>query len=235
MATQVSHRVIEAANLAARNRPLAHNPASRPKAMALREEVTKVAGMDIQVFKMGVGNPLLLLHGLSGSLARSKFVSMLAERFTVHMPTHPGFGKSERPFWIQSPADLAAFYTWYLEVEELERIPIIGCSLGGQVAAEMLAVTGRTFSKVILVGPSGLGPIYFDDPNLPGMLSRVKTPTHIVWGANDTTVPVSAAERYRQAITGSRLTIIKRSGHNPHKDRPEEFLKVAMEFFGDLC
>ena len=233
MISQASYRRIEVPNLMATPQPLACNLSSR--AMAVKEEVVKVAGVDLQVFKMGVGNPLLMLHGLEGNLVRNRFVRTLAKHFTLYMPTHPGFGKSGRPFWIESPADLAAFYTWYLEVEELEHIPVIGCSLGGQIVAEILAITGHAFNKAMLVGPGGLGPMYYHNPKLTGMLSRVSIPTHIIWGANDTTIPVSVSHLYHQIIPGSRLTIIEDSGHNPHKDQPEEFLKVSMDFLGDLC
>lgn len=232
MTIQAPHRESEVSSLMATGKPATCNPASRAK--VITEEITEIAGVDLQVYKMGVGSPLLLMHGLSGSLVSKRFVRTLANHFTLYMPSHPGFGKSGRPVWVESPADLAAFYTWYLESEGLERIPVIGFSLGGQIVAEILAITGKVFSKAMLVGPGGLSPLYYHSPKLTGKLSRVDIPVHIVWGSNDEVSPVRTAHIYQQAIPGSRLSIIKGSGHRPQKDRPEEFLKLAMDFFSAL-
>ena len=203
MTTQTSQSRVALPDFKVMRQPRARNSAGATGtggAGRIKEEFKKIAGTDLQVFKMGVGSPLLLLHGLEGSLVSNRFVRTLARRFTLYMPTHPGFGKSGPVSWIETPADLAAFYTWYLESEGLEGIPAIGFSLGGQIVAEVLSVTGQVFSKAMLVGPAGLAPLYFHNPKLMGMLSRVRIPTHIVWGANDTTLPVSTSHIYKQAI-----------------------------------
>ena len=229
MATQTFQSRVALPDFRVMRQPRARNSAGG--AGRIEEEFKKIAGIDLQVFKMGVGSPLLLLHGLPGSMVKDRFIRELARRFTLYMPTHPGFGKSGRVNWIGSPGDLAAFYTWYLEAEGLEGIPVIGFSLGGQIVAEVLAITGQAFSKAMLVGPGGLAPLYFHNPKLLEMLSRVRIPTQIVWGANDATLLVRMSQIYHQAIPGSGLTIIEEAGHNPQKDQPEEFLKVAADFF----
>ena len=55
-------------------------------------------------------------------------------------------------------------------------------------------------------------------------------PTLIVWGKNDTIIPVSHAHAAHAAIPGSRLEIIDDCGHFPHVEDPERFLGVLLEF-----
>ncbi len=55
-------------------------------------------------------------------------------------------------------------------------------------------------------------------------------PTLIVWGKNDTIIPVSHAHAAHEAIPGSRLEIIDDCGHFPHVEDPERFLDVLLEF-----
>lgn len=55
-------------------------------------------------------------------------------------------------------------------------------------------------------------------------------PTLIVWGAQDTIIPVSHAYSAHQAIPGSKLVVIDDAGHFPHVETPERFLEVLLDF-----
>lgn len=123
------------------------------------EETISVAGGNFQVYKGGAGEPLLVLHGAGGNAGPRRYAHALAEKFTVYLPSHPGYGKSDRPDWVETMPDLACFYTWFQEQEGLENVRAIGFSLGGWLAAEMLSLTRHAFSKVMLVGAAGIKPI----------------------------------------------------------------------------
>ena len=71
---------------------------------------------------------------------------------------------------------------------------------------------------------------YMHNPNLPHYLSRVTTPTLIVWGNQDAIVPVECAELYRQAISNSQVRLIDRCGHIPQLEKPQEFLDAVLPF-----
>ena len=122
------------------------------------EETISIAGGNLQVYKGGSGEPLLVLHGAGGNAGPRRYAQALAEKFTVYLPSHPGYGKSDRPGWVETMQDLACFYTWYQEQEGLENVRAIGFSMGGWLAAEMLTMTGHAFSKVMLVGAAGIKP-----------------------------------------------------------------------------
>jgi len=71
---------------------------------------------------------------------------------------------------------------------------------------------------------------YMHSLTLPNLLPGVRTPTLLVWGAEDAITPLSSGERYRQAIPGSRLVTIEKCGHLPEMERPGEFVKVVRDF-----
>jgi alpha-beta hydrolase superfamily lysophospholipase len=58
----------------------------------------------------------------------------------------------------------------------------------------------------------------------------VKVPTLIVWGRQDTIIPLNCGELYQQAVSNSRLHVIDRCGHSPALEKPQEFLQVIQEF-----
>jgi pimeloyl-ACP methyl ester carboxylesterase len=122
------------------------------------EEFLKVGADKVQVFKGGSGEPLLILHGAGGNRGPLKYAQALAEHYTVYLPSHPGFGKSDRPLWIESIQDLASFYTWFQEVHGLEEVRAIGSSMGGWLAAEMVASCRHAFSRLLLVDAVGIKP-----------------------------------------------------------------------------
>ena len=68
------------------------------------------------------------------------------------------------------------------------------------------------------------------DLRLPGLLSRVTIPTRIVWGREDRLVPFECAGLYQEAIPGSDLVVIENCGHVPQVEKPDEFVRAALEF-----
>ena len=71
---------------------------------------------------------------------------------------------------------------------------------------------------------------YMFDPTLPPRLGRVRIPVRMVWGQQDRLIPVECGDLYRQAIPGSDLVAIESCGHSPQIEKPEEFVKLALDF-----
>lgn len=69
-----------------------------------------------------------------------------------------------------------------------------------------------------------------DDLGLPGLVAQVRAPTLVVWGREDTWVPVAQADRFVAAIPGSRKVVIEGCGHMPQEERPEEVARLLEEF-----
>ena len=74
---------------------------------------------------------MLVLHGAGGVPQWLPVFDAMAERYELLVPEHPGLGGSDDPSWIHSMADLAVFYLDPVEEAGLDRIHLIGNSLGG--------------------------------------------------------------------------------------------------------
>ncbi|HZW03264.1 MAG TPA: alpha/beta hydrolase [Anaerolineaceae bacterium] len=98
----------------------------------------------------GAGCPLVLLHGLSGSgrwWARN--VPALAQHFQVFTLDLAGFGRSRgRPFVLaETPALVARF----CDEMGLDRVSLIGHSMGGYIAASLAARFPERIDRLVLV------------------------------------------------------------------------------------
>jgi pimeloyl-ACP methyl ester carboxylesterase len=60
--------------------------------------------------------------------------------------------------------------------------------------------------------------------------SLIRQPTMLIWGEEDTHIPISEALRLRDAIPNSRLIVFRRCGHLPPTEYPEKFVGVVAEF-----
>lgn len=66
--------------------------------------------------------------------------------------------------------------------------------------------------------------------DLAGLLPRIKIPTLLVWGKDDTETPVSDGFRMHALILGSRLEVLENAGHFAFLDHPERFGELLKEF-----
>jgi pimeloyl-ACP methyl ester carboxylesterase len=116
----------------------------------------RVRGVMIKLYRAGNGPTVLFLHGAGGVPQWLPFFDALAERYELLVPEHPGFGGSDDPPWIRSVPDLAMFYLDLIEETGLDRIHLIGNSLGGWLAAEILIRNRSRFRSLVQLAPAGI-------------------------------------------------------------------------------
>ncbi len=127
--------------------------------IAFTDELVQVADVQIQLRQGGTGEPLLVLHSELGVPGWLETYELLAQHFTVYVPSLPGFGQSARPDWLISIRDLAAWVTWFTRELRLPNpLNVMGFSMGGWIAAEIATVNSAIFKKMVLVGAAGLKP-----------------------------------------------------------------------------
>ncbi len=71
---------------------------------------------------------------------------------------------------------------------------------------------------------TSLARLQWEHPNdlkLPRYLHRLKTPTLIVWGAEDRIVPAAQAAAWRNALPDVTIDIVEDAGHLVHLEKPE--------------
>lgn len=113
-------------------------------------------GVQLDISGHGQGCPVLVLHGEDGPCPQAPFFSLLANQGRVILPTHPGFGQAPDMADIDTVDDLAYLYLDLLDEYDLREVVVIGCSLGGWIAAEMAVKSTARLSRLILVTPLGI-------------------------------------------------------------------------------
>lgn len=129
-----------------------------PSTLAWAGTTVTLAGVKTYLSRAGSGPALLVLHHDIGTPERLPFYDLLAERFTVLVPHHPGWGRSERPAWMRSVRDMAAIYQWLLAELGATNVSLVGLGFGGWVAAEMASLAPRDFRRLVLAAPMGIKP-----------------------------------------------------------------------------
>src|SRR5437868_6012860 len=102
----------------------------------------------------GNGEPLVLLHGLFGALSNFKpLIEYFRQHNTVIVPMLPLL---EMDILHTSVGGLAKFVHRFLEARELDKVHLLGNSLGGHVALVHTLKHPERIRSVILTGSSGL-------------------------------------------------------------------------------
>ena len=122
------------------------------------EEQVEVGGTKLLLHKAGTGEPLLILHGEMGHSGWMRFHQAMAQKYTLYLPRHPGFGGSDRLDWIMNMRDLAGWYLTALDDLGIAPVKVVGFSMGGWLAAEMATMHPNQFQKLVLVGALGVKP-----------------------------------------------------------------------------
>jgi pimeloyl-ACP methyl ester carboxylesterase len=251
-------------------------------------ELLEVRGVRTAYREKGSGPPLLLLHGAGGPGPWRPYQDALAEHFRVIVPSHPGYGESDRPDWLETMDDMVYHYLDLMAALNVLRPHVMGTSLGGWIAAELAVGHSYLIDRLVLVDPAGLkipgmnlvdlfdiseeehtrllfhdqalaeeavrntppptpesilerikgqttfarlawNP-YLYNPKLARRLSRVDRPTLIVWGREDRVLPFEISRFWTEAIPQARLVPIDRCGHTPHRERPDEMIRIVLDF-----
>jgi pimeloyl-ACP methyl ester carboxylesterase len=124
--------------------------------VSFRQSFVEIGGCRTNLRRGGSGAPLLFLHGASGASTILPFMETLAQRFEVLVPEHPGYGLSDEPEWLDTIHDLAYFYLDFLKRLDLDKVTLVGNSLGGWIAMEMAVRDSARIKALVLVSPAGI-------------------------------------------------------------------------------
>jgi pimeloyl-ACP methyl ester carboxylesterase len=259
----------------------------------------------------GSGPAILLLHGLAcDHRTWDSVIDSLARHHTVIAPDLLGHGASDKPRADYSVGGYANGMRDLLALLGVERVTVVGHSLGGGVAMQFAYQYPELCERLVLVAPGGFGPEVtpairvITTPGfhqvtglltLPGLrhlgvtglrlLSRSRLPRtrdldqvaaifdrlrdpsaraairHVVravvdwrgqiitmsdrayltdlipmcviWGDEDSVIPTRHAEVAGVVAPHARVEIVPNSGHFPHEDHPQRFVKILRDFIRD--
>jgi len=121
-----------------------------------------------------------------------------------------------------------------LEAEGLAPATLGGVSWGGMVALEAALANPEAAARLVLVDSAGVG--FFSEEQM----ESIGCPTLVVWGEDDTVLPLSNAAWFGATIPGSRVEVIdgvtdregvpEWGGHHPMRFKPQQFDQILLEF-----
>ncbi len=131
----------------------------------LRHRTLIYDGGEIHYWRGGMGSPLLLVHGLGGSTFQDflTLAGRLARRHHVICVDLPGYGFSHAVSFPQSVSNQADFLRIFLDDLQLERVHLLGNSMGGWIALKFAEQNPQRIRKMVLIAPAG---IRFEPPPL---------------------------------------------------------------------
>ena len=122
----------------------------------VQEELITIQGVRLQVFRGGHGPAIMVLHDCEVMAEWQAYHEMLAQEFSVIAPSHPGFGRSERPEEIDCIEDLVYLYLDLLEDLMPEPVNLLGLGMGGWIAAEMAVRCHHRLRRLVLADAVGI-------------------------------------------------------------------------------
>jgi pimeloyl-ACP methyl ester carboxylesterase len=115
----------------------------------------EIDGVDTVIKAIGGGPAIFALHG-AATIEGHEWARRLANRFRVYLPFHPGCGESGSARHICGMQDLVVHNLRLVAALGLDRPHLVGHSMGGWMAAEVAAVAGERFARLVLNAPVGL-------------------------------------------------------------------------------
>jgi pimeloyl-ACP methyl ester carboxylesterase len=125
-------------------------------------QYVQVGNLHIRYVDAGSGEPVLLIHGLGGSIESwTNNIGELAKSLRMIAVDLPGFGMSDKPKMSYTIKFFGDFVFQFLKLLQLEQASMVGSSLGGQVAAEVAISHPSLIKKLVLISPAGTLPYSF--------------------------------------------------------------------------
>lgn len=119
-----------------------------------------IRGRKVGVVEGGSGTPLLYLHGFvdvhghtPGFMA---FHDALAKSARVIAPAHPGCNDTDENPDVQTVEDVVFHTLEVMDALDLERVDVVGHSMGGWIAAELAARHPEKVARLVLIDAMGV-------------------------------------------------------------------------------
>jgi len=131
--------------------------------MTLQLETFIIRNKKVQILRGGSGTPVLYLHGIVADIHSlpadagfTAFHDALTATFSVFAPALPGYADSEGFDELETVEDAVFFCRDVLDTLQLDKVHMVGASLGGWVAIEFATRYAHRLHKLVLINPLGI-------------------------------------------------------------------------------
>lgn len=118
-------------------------------------ETYVINGVKTVVHSAGHGEPVVFFHG-AGTVDGFDFAEAWTDKYRVIVPYHPGFGESGDDPSYTHLNDYVMHYVELFDTLKLDKINLVGLSMGGQLAAMFASQHGHRVKKLALICPAGM-------------------------------------------------------------------------------
>jgi len=181
--------------------------------LTLYGQDVRMAYMDVPPLGQPNGHTVVLLHGnnFAGFYFGGPIDALRKEGFRVIVPDQIGYGRSSKQIIPYNFADLARNTRLVLQSLRIEKVMVVGHSMGGMLATRFATQYPAMVERLVLYNPIGLVDGRFDRP----------------WGGAD--------EAYKQTLNATwpsvRGSLMRYVAHNPAAWTPQ-FESYALIRYG---
>jgi len=138
-------------------------------AAALESKFVTVEGLRLHYQELGSGYPVICIHGAGpGASSESNFklnAGPFSEKFRVILYDMPQYGKSAKVVLTEPRLKYnARILSGFMDALKLDKVHIVGNSMGGQVAMKLGIDYPDRLTKVIIIGSTPMPPIFAPFP-----------------------------------------------------------------------
>jgi pimeloyl-ACP methyl ester carboxylesterase len=174
----------------------------------------RIAYMDVAPLGPPNGHTVVLLHGnnFAGFYFGGPIEALRKEGFRVIAPDQIGYGRSSKPIIPYNFHDMARNTRLILQSLKIDRVMVVGHSMGGMLAARFATQYPDMVERLVLYNPIGLTDPRFDRP----------------WDSTD--------EGYKRTLASTyptiRSSLMRYVAHNPAAWTPqfEEYARVRYSW-----
>lgn len=124
----------------------------------MTQQKTTIHGHELSYFDGGTGPVVLFIHGILGSYRNwARLVDRMDENQRVIVPDLFGHGESAKPVGDYSLGAHAGTLRDLLDRLGIDRVTLVGHSLGGGIAMEFYYLFPERVERLVLVASGGLG------------------------------------------------------------------------------
>ena len=130
----------------------------REETTTLQDRYVRVGSINTRYRIQGAGSPVVLIHGIGSSLEDWDLnFDPLAEHHCVWALDLVGNGRSDKPAAPYTMVYFSNFVRDFLATQGLDRVSLVGSSLGGTVTLDFAIRHPEQVDRLVLVDPAGLG------------------------------------------------------------------------------
>ena len=185
-------------------------------------------------------------------------MAALSSSHHVVAPDLIGFGDSPRRDFVHSTAYLGEFLVAFLDAVGVNRVTLVGHSLGARVCLEAALREPEAVEGLVLISPLGFGnlsmvgrllstgawwvnrvlrrrqpfpklEVCLEEPDMT-VFSSVRCDSLLIWGSRDMYFPITHSARALKAIPNSSLIVFEGGGHAAHRAHSDRFTASLRDF-----